>query len=307
MDLKKDYTSITINLQPDYEGEAIAVLTSSNKNIGNRPSVLYLHGFIDYFFHPHVGQEFNENNFDFYALDLRKYGRSLLAHQHPNYCKNVEEYYEEISIAIQKIKSNSTAVHILAHSTGALIACNYMNNGKNKHLVDSLILNSPFLNFNQSKVLKTFTATLANGISKIFNYAKVTGVIPPVYVQSIHKDYFGQWNFNLDWKPLKGFPAYFKWLKAMLEAQKKLNKSTIKVPVLVMHSSGSLKINKYSKDAQLNDIVLNIEDMKRIGIKLGTNVTLQEIKDAQHDIFLSKDNVREVAFSKMFYWLAKNQ
>jgi alpha-beta hydrolase superfamily lysophospholipase len=36
----------------------------------NRKSVLYLHGYNDYFFHTHV-EKFNENNFDFYALDLR--------------------------------------------------------------------------------------------------------------------------------------------------------------------------------------------------------------------------------------------
>ena len=103
MDLIKDYTSQTIKLTPDYEGEVTAVLTSSNFNAGNRKSVLYIHGYIDYFFHPHLGENFNENDFDFYALDLRKYGRSLLEHHHPNYCKNIEEYFEEISIALRQI------------------------------------------------------------------------------------------------------------------------------------------------------------------------------------------------------------
>jgi alpha-beta hydrolase superfamily lysophospholipase len=64
--------------------EVIATLISSNRNLGDRRSVLYLHGYNDYFFHTHVAEKFNENNFDFYALDLRKYGRSLLK-------KSVEE------------------------------------------------------------------------------------------------------------------------------------------------------------------------------------------------------------------------
>ncbi len=104
MHLTENYTSEIIELKPDYEGKVHAVLTSSNQNTGNRKSVLYIHGFVDYFFHPHLGEQFNQNGFDFYALDLRKYGRSLMPHQHPNYCRDIEEYFEEISIAIRKIK-----------------------------------------------------------------------------------------------------------------------------------------------------------------------------------------------------------
>jgi alpha-beta hydrolase superfamily lysophospholipase len=54
----------------------------------------------------HVAEKFNENNFDFYALDLRKYGRSLKKSA-PHYCKDIEEYFEEISIAISKINTIS--------------------------------------------------------------------------------------------------------------------------------------------------------------------------------------------------------
>src|SRR5690554_4479848 len=103
MDINKDYTTQTINLKPDYEGEVTATLIASKANVGNRKSVLYLHGFVDYFFHAHLGEEFNTNDYDFYALDLRKYGRSLLEHQHPNYCRHIEEYFEEISIAIRQL------------------------------------------------------------------------------------------------------------------------------------------------------------------------------------------------------------
>jgi len=136
MNLKDDYTSQNIKLNADYEGEVNAVLTASNYNTGNRKCVLYLHGYVDYFFHPHLGEKFNQNNFDFYALDLRKHGRSLMQHQHPNYCKDIEEYFEEISIAIRKIKSGIKPVFLLAHSTGGLTASCYMNHGKERELID---------------------------------------------------------------------------------------------------------------------------------------------------------------------------
>ena len=72
-----------------------------------------------------------------------------------------------------------------------------------------------------------------------------------------------------------------------------------------MHSSDSIKISTFSQDAMSKDIILNIEDIKRVGIKLGDRVTLLRIENAQHDIFLSPKEVREVAFNKMFYWLSE--
>lgn len=307
MNLKEDYTSQTIRLNPDYEGEVNAVLTSSNFNTRNRKSVLYLHGYDDYFFHPHLGGKFNLNDFDFYALDLRKHGRSLMKHQHPNYCKDIEEYFEEISIAIRKIKSESKLVFLLAHSTGGLTASCYMNYGKERELIDGLILNSPFLDFNQSKIEKSISQFVARLIGKVSNYAKIEGALSPVYAKSIHKDYYGEWEFNLDWKPIKGFPTYFKWLVAIARAQKNLEKSNIQIPILIMHSSGSIRIKKYVKEAMTHDIVLNIKDIKRVGEKLGDRVTLLEIENAQHDIFLSPKPVREVGFKKMFAWLSNTE
>jgi alpha-beta hydrolase superfamily lysophospholipase len=303
MDLIKDYTSQTIKLTPDYEGEVTAVLTSSNFNAGNRKSVLYIHGYIDYFFHPHLGENFNENDFDFYALDLRKYGRSLLEHHHPNYCKNIEEYFEEISIALRQINESSNSIYLLGHSTGGLIASSYMNDGKEKNLVEGLILNSPFLDFNQSKVEKLFSYLVAKAVSRISTYSKINGALSPAYAESIHKKHHGEWDFNLDWKPIKGFPTYFMWVVAIAEAQKKLKHSNITVPILVMHSAHSSKVSKFSEEAMSKDIVLNIEDIKRVGQELGDKVTLMKIENAQHDIFLSPKEVREAAFKKMFFWL----
>ena len=304
MDILKDYTDQTIKLTPDYEGEVIATLVTSKFNVGNRKSVLYLHGYIDYFFQAHLGEKFISNNYDFYALDLRKYGRSLLAHQQPNYCKDIREYFEEITIAIRQIhKSGNGDIILLGHSTGGLIASNYMNYGQEKHLIKALVLNSPFLDFNMSNFMKTIVYLVAKLITGIFPYSKVNGALSPAYAQSLHEDFYGAWDFNLDWKPIKGFPTYFSWILAIRTAHKKLKKSNIDVPVLVMHSSGSSKLSTFSKEAMLKDIVLDINDMKRVGAKLGERVTLLEIENAQHDIFLSPKNVREKAFNQMFSWL----
>lgn len=304
MDILKDYTNQTIKLKPDFEGEVTATLVSSKFNTGNRKSVLYLHGYVDYFFQSHLGEKFIENNFDFYALDLRKYGRSMLAHQNPNYCRDIKEYFEEITLAIRQIyESGNRDIFLLGHSTGGLIAISYMNYGREKDLIKGLILNSPFLDFNQTAFQKTIVYLVAKLFAGIFPYSKVNGALSPAYAQSIHKDFYGEWDFNMAWKPIKGFPTYFSWLLAIRAGQQKLMNSNIIVPVLVMHSSSSSKISTFSKEAMFKDIVLDINDIKSVGAKLGNQVTIVEIENAQHDIFLSSKKVREDAFKQMFTWL----
>lgn len=305
MDLQKDFTTTTINLEDDYEGNVIATLISCNANTENRKSVIYIHGYIDYFFHPHVAEKFIKNGFDFYALDLRKYGRSWLSHQRENYCKSITEYFEEITITINQVYEKSQSpIYLLGHSTGGLTAANYANFGEAKHKISGLILNSPFLDFYDSEVRKNFTLATCNVITLFSDYAYIKNMLSPVYVQSIHKDFEGEWDFKLKWKYTKGFPTYFKWILAAYEAHERLRKySTITIPILVMHSSASTKLLFFSEEAMKKDIVLDVKDIKRRGAKLGTKVTLLEVEDAMHDIFLSKKEVREKAFEGMFEWL----
>jgi alpha-beta hydrolase superfamily lysophospholipase len=50
------------------------------------------------FFHTHVAEKFNENNFDFYALDLRKYGRSLLKISTPIIVKTLKNILKKYQL-----------------------------------------------------------------------------------------------------------------------------------------------------------------------------------------------------------------
>jgi alpha-beta hydrolase superfamily lysophospholipase len=305
MNLNSDFKTDTIRLAPDFEGEVIATLISSKFNKGNRKAVLYVHGFIDYFFHPHVCEAFHENDFDFYALDLRKCGRSILPHQRPNYCENIEEYFEEITASIDAVKLNGCeSLYLLGHSTGGLTTSCYMNSGKLRNEIKGLILNSPFLAMPQSHFLSELFYTAAKTITKFAPDGKLGKGLSPIYAQSMHKGFYGEWDFNLDWKPIDGFPVYFKWEIAIVDAQRSLNNSNIQVPILLLHSSKSLKPKEYSPQVMQADIVLDVKNMKEIGAKLGKNVTLAQVENGQHDLFLSPKTVRETALKEMFNWLA---
>ncbi|MEI6865389.1 alpha/beta hydrolase [Flavicella sp.] len=282
-----------------------AVLIDSKLNKSNKKCVLYIHGFIDYFFHPHVAQEFHKNEFDFFALDLRRYGRSLLAHQKPNYCSNIEEYFEEITAAINIIKQSCTKIYLLGHSTGGLIGSCYMNTGELKNSIAGLILNSPFFDLAQPKFFTKLLYYIVKPLAFIFPNGNVSNGLSAIYASSLHKDYNGEWDFNLDWKPIQGYPIYFKWFVAIVDAQRSLRKSDIQVPVLLLHSKKSFLLKKNSDEVKVSDTVLNIEDMKNIGSVLGDDVTIIAIENALHDVFLSARTVRETAFLEMFNWLEK--
>ena len=304
MDLEKDFNYQTLDLQPDYEGKVVATFISCKFNLTHQENVLYLHGYTDYFYHPHLAEQFKNNRFNFYALDLRKYGRSIRPGQHKNFCKSIEEYFEEISLAITLIiKQNKNAIYLLGHSTGGLIFSSYMNSGALKNKVSGLILNSPFLDFNLTKPKKFLSLVAAKALSKIFVYSHISGVLSPVYPQSLHKRFYGEWDFDLNWKPIEGFPTYFTWISAIHRAQKQLRHSNIEVPILIIHASHSIRTSNFSERVMNSDIVLNVEDIKRVGKSLGNKVTFSQINGALHDVFLSAKPYRSQAFNAMFKWL----
>ena len=300
-----DFIYEKFKLQDDYEGKVEATFIRSDKNIAGRKSVLYIHGFVDYFFHPHVAEEFHAHDFNFYALELRKYGHSFLAHQHPNYCRDLTEYFEEIDLAIEKIYDlDKSKIYFLGHSTGGLITSLYLKDGNKKELIHAMILNSPFLEINASWLVRKISPLILKIGTMINPYANFPNALSAYYPMSLHKDHKGEWDFDLNYKPIKGFPAYFSWLLAIKAGQDMIKKGLmITKEILLMHSSGSFIAKKWSERIHKNDVVLNVQDMKKYANKLGSNVTLLEIQEARHDIFLSAEAVRKDAFEKLFNYL----
>jgi alpha-beta hydrolase superfamily lysophospholipase len=117
------YERHTIDLDSDDEGAVVATLVRRRADRPTRRAVLYVHGFVDYFFQTHLADFFAERGWDFYALDLRKYGRSLLPHQTPNFARSLTDYYPELDEAARIIREQDDHDQLLVagHSTGGLI------------------------------------------------------------------------------------------------------------------------------------------------------------------------------------------
>jgi len=274
----------------DYDGRVVATLVRLPAADAPRGAVLYVHGFIDYFFQRHLAGRFAAEGYAFYALDLRKHGRSLLPQQHPCFCKDLSEYYGDISRALEEIDAD---VLLAGHSTGGLICSLYKHEGERRDAVRALWLNSPFFEFNASgsRLFQLKIAKVLGAYSPFLNNPKA---VQPAYVRSLHKNWDGEWDFDLTLKPLHGFPAYFGWVTAIFEAHAKVHAGlSLDCPVLSMHSDEA-------------DTVLNWKHVARWSRTLGPKVTVMQFPGGLHDLVLSRGEIREEVFRQIFSWEAAN-
>lgn len=283
------FESLEFAFPDDYDGRVIATLVRLPAGEAPRGVVLYVHGFVDYFFQRHMAERFAAEGYAFYALDLRKHGRSLLPHQHACFCKDVAEYHADITRALAEI---GAPVMLAGHSTGGLVCTLYAARGERKDQVSALWLNSPFFDWNVSP-LKRAQLGLAALTGQAFPFLNDPKALSAAYVRSLHREFGGEWDFDLRLKPLYGFPTYFGWIGAILAAQAKVHAGLdIGCPVLTMHSDEA-------------DIVLDWRHIARWGRTLGREASVLAFPGGLHDLVLSRREIRDAVFGQLFSWAAR--
>lgn len=300
------YEQLELSFPPDYEGEVVATLVRRRADSPTRRAVLYLHGFVDYFFQTHLAEYYTSRGWDFYALDLRKYGRSIRPHQTPNFCRDVSEYFPEIDEAVRIIREDDghDVLLVNGHSTGGLIAAVWAQRVQQTGVVQALFLNSPFFDFNEPWITRRGIAPLVSAIGKSQPNRQMPKGLASVYGLSIHRDYHGEWDYNLQWKPITGFGVKFGWLRAIRLAHRQVQAGlALRMPVLVACSAASYHGAKYSEAAQHADAVLNVNHIVRYSRGLGSNVTIVRIDKGKHDLVLSEKSARDQLFAELDRWL----
>jgi alpha-beta hydrolase superfamily lysophospholipase len=305
--LKNGYFQYTIDLDDPSDENLKATLVSKRPRRPGNVAVLYLHGYLDYFFQEELGDAVVDKRWSFYALDLRRHGRSWEEGQILSYSRNFSEYFEEIDKALEIIRDEGhTTIVFIGHSTGGLIAANYLSEKVDERAVDLLVLNSPFLDFNFGEKRRSLTLFSAAGVGTIFPKVQIGPSLQPNYGKSIHLSHKGEWDFDTIVKPIQAPKVRAGWIKATRRAQRQIKKSTIDIPTLILHSCNSVYGDEWSEDYLKGDGVLNVKDIAKIGAELGPSVELIEIREALHDVFLSAPPVRNSAFQKMFTWIELN-
>ena len=300
------YEMLTLALGEDYEGEVTATLVRRPADQKGRRAVLYVHGYNDYFFQKHVADFYTGLGISFYALDLRKYGRSFLPHQTAFLCLSLREYYPEIDAAVDIIKREGyERVLVSGHSMGGLVVSLWAAEGGNRNLVDALILNSPYLSSGVPAAVQFVVDPICRMMARRNPAAAFPFRLSSRYGQSLHRSYQGEWDFNTDWKSVSGTQPRMAWLASIHAGQRRVRKGLgVTAPILVLCATASGNWKTQSPDLMAVDIVLDVGQIARLAPRLGENVTCIRITGAIHDVFLSRPGARRQAFDELSNWLS---
>ena len=109
------YQQATIHLGHDDEGDIVATFVRRDPSKlpmsarwrrqrfalrGHRLAVMYVHGWNDYFYRRHESEFWESLGIPFYAVDLRKFGRSLRDGQTPGYIEDLHDYAAELNAGL---------------------------------------------------------------------------------------------------------------------------------------------------------------------------------------------------------------
>ena len=304
--LGEPYTAETIELPPDEEGPVVATLVRLPASSPTRGAVLHVHGFADYFFHTEYAEWWASRGYDFYAIDLRKYGRSLREHQTPNFVADLREYFAELDLAWELLteRDGHESVTLSGHSTGGLTLTLWSNERRHEKF-QAMVLNSPWFDLKGAAWLRGPAARVA--IERMGSRAPkriIPRGVSGFYGRSLHRDLEGEWDYDLGWKPLESRPVYVGWLSAIRRGHAELHAGLDEpCPTLVLSSARSHEPAGMSPEVYSADIVLDVEQIRRWASSVGRHVTSIAIDGAMHDVILSPRDVRAVAYAQIDTWL----
>ncbi|MCC8119627.1 MAG: alpha/beta hydrolase [Bacteroidales bacterium] len=289
----------------DYSGPVRSTIIRKQSPCGSNRGILYVHGYNDYFFQSEMGDRLVDSCYNFYAVDLRKYGRSLMDGQTKFEVRDLHEYFADIDSALAAMhRDGIDDIVLMAHSTGGLITSMYMEEEPDP-AIQEFVLNSPFLEWNLGGGMKNVVIPTVRFLSPVIRNVKFSNGNSTAYAESLLADHHGEWTYNTDWKTFYPERVSAAWLAAIDKGHSQVQKAEtpIEVPILLMHSDRSIYGDEWMPEFQTGDAVLNVEDISRYGRALGPNVTEYIAPGGLHDLILSTDTVRSKVYDEIFRFL----
>ena len=305
--LGEGFEARRIDLAPDDEGECTATLVRYRPDPEVLPAraVLYVHGWSDYFFQAPLARYWNAQGAAFYALDLRKYGRSLRDHQTPGYVDDLRTYDEEIGAALGVIRAEHgpvVRIVLMGHSTGGLVVSLWA--ARHPREIQGLVLNSPWLELQGSSLARHLSAPALTRLARFNPQVALPNIDPGFYARTIDVATGGEWHVDARWRPTPSFPVRAGWLDAVLVGHATVARGLdLDVPVLTAISGRTLISPRWSEDMRTADIVLDTEAIARRAVQLGNLVTLVRVPGGMHDLTLSAQPARDRFYGELTRWL----
>jgi alpha-beta hydrolase superfamily lysophospholipase len=304
-----DWVQRTLHPRPDAQGDPVATLVHRRDVAGpagdrSRPAVLYVHGYVDYFFQTHVADALAARGYDLYALDLRDHGRSIRPGREPNDTRELATYAEEIDAAVALVRADHDRVVLLGHSTGGLVAALWAHARRGRGLVDAVVLNSPWLDLRGSWFERTVLSWLLVHVVGRVAPRLVVSQLGEHYGRALHAGSGGEWGYDLTWKPHGGFGVRAGFVRAVRRGQARIARGLdIDVPVLVLASDATGPDDRPHDALLTTDSVLDVADMRRLAPRLGADVTYTEVAGGAHDLALSPLPARSRYLDEVVAWL----
>jgi lysophospholipase len=239
----------------------------------------------------HLGQGFSE----------RLLSNSQIGHIHnfQNYVQDLDDWY---NIILEKNKGRSP--HVLAHSMGALVTLNWLQ--QNRPALRSVAFTSPMLQMKLGSVPETLLWAVI-WLRVVLGKGTDFAVNPGELNLTTYGDDLTHCKHRLHWyrKVLQDYPEIQlgypsnRWMLEALRAQKNtsqfvqslVTKDFRFLPFLVLEAQ--------------DDVVVHQSVFAKLAHNNSSNVEFFQLQNAQHDIFIESDEVRKSAFERLSKHWAK--
>ncbi len=186
----------------------------------------------------------------FYALDLHKCGRSWRDGQTPHFTTDLARYDRELERALAVIAAENPGVvgagvralrgradRVAVAGPGAPA-----RRDRGAAVWRAWCSTVPWFDLHGPAILRTrLTSTAIGAMSRVRKTRVVRGTGKGGYGLTLHRDYHGEFDYNLQWKPLGGFPVTFGWIHAVRRGQATLHRGLdVGVPNLILRSDHSV-------------------------------------------------------------------
>ncbi|MDR4532787.1 alpha/beta hydrolase [Glutamicibacter sp. PS] len=305
------FSYTTLPLRDDGDAPTLATLVryrrTGFKRLLDRPRavVLSVHGWSDYFYNPELAHFYAGQHVAFYALDLRRFGRSLrVEHELPGFVSDLRIYDEELAAALEIIEAEHPGLPLVlhGHSLGGLVLCLWL--ARTGLSATGLVLNSPWLEFQGTAFLRAPMKGLLEAMARGNPRRKLRLPEVDTYWRSMSAEGEGWWDLHRVWRPMKAFPATAGWLSTVLEGHAVIAKGlALELPIFVATSKRTHFSLQYASDIQSTDSVIDAVQTRARALHLGSLVTLCTIESAMHDVFASAPEPRAEAYRSLSRWL----
>ena len=283
--------------EPDDVELVATLIRKSGPRIESR-AALYLHGWNDYFFQTHLADYLTGLGYDFYAVELRRYGRSIRPGQIRGFIANLDDYSLELDAAADLIAADHDRLLLMGHSTGGLIAALWA--ARNADRLEGMILNSPWLDMQGSAIVRTVGAPVIDALGSRAPTSIIRLPDLGFTARSLHISLGGEWDYDLTLKSRPGPPIRTGWLRAVLLGHQRVAAGLgIGVPILVLASARTEFARRWHEGLRVVDSVLDVEQTAARAVRLGPHVTVVRIPDGLHDLTLSAPHVRTQALDEI--------